>query len=214
MIIESLNTGKPVTENFHGKQVVTGIRKQPVSGPLRLGMTGFEGDGVADKKHHGGPDKAVCVYSLDYYSYWEEKLGIMMPKAAFGENFTVSGLNEEDIRIGDIFQAGSAVVQVSQPRQPCKTLAARFGRNDMVKMVVDSGKTGFYFRVLEEGLVKEGDRLDLKERESNNVTVSFANHTYHNDKKSCEAIEKILAIPSLSDSWKRSFQELKQSNCF
>lgn len=209
MVIESLNIALPVEENFYGKTIITGIRKRPVSGPVRLGLTGFEGDGVADKKNHGGTDKAVCVYSMDHYGYWEEILGIMMPPAAFGENFTVSCLNEDDICIGDIFQVGAAIVQISQPRQPCKTLAARYGRNDMVKMVVGSGRTGFYFRVIEEGPVKKGDTLVLREKDPLRITVSFANNIYHHDKKNSEAIKRILSLPSLSDSWRASFLKLK-----
>jgi len=213
MIIESLNIGMPVRETFHGKDVVTGISKQPVSGQIRLGLLGFEGDGVADLKHHGGTDKAVCVYSYEHYGYWEETLGVAMPSAAFGENFTVSGLSEDNISIGDIFQAGTALLQVTQPRQPCKTLAARYGRNDMVKLVADSGRTGFYFRVIEEGFVKKGDSLVLKTKDARNVTVSFASHTYHHNKRNCEAVSKVLAVTSLSASWRQSFQKLKEEYC-
>ena len=209
MIIESLNIGLPKKENFYGKEITTGIRKQPVSGPARLGRLGFDGDGVADEKHHGGPDKAVCVYSLEHYRYWEEALGIKLPSAAFGENFSVSDLYEEDICIGDIFQAGTALVQVSQPRQPCKTLAARYGRNDMIKRVVESGRTGYYFRVLQEGVVKRGDALVLREKDPQNITVSFANGIFHHDKKNCEAIKRILSLPSLSASWRASFLKLE-----
>jgi MOSC domain-containing protein YiiM len=194
---------------FYGRDITTGIGKLPVSEPARLGMLGFEGDGVADKKHHGGPDKAVCVYSTEHYRYWEDALGIKLPPAPFGENFSVSELYEEDICIGDIFQAGTALVQVSQPRQPCKTLAARYGRNDMVKLAVDSGRTGFYFRVLQKGVVKRGDILVLRERDPHNITVSFANSIFHHDKKNCEAIKRILALPSLSASWRESFLQLK-----
>ena len=210
MIAESLNIGLPKKENFYGKEIITGIRKQPVAGSLHLGKLGFENDGVGDLKHHGGDDKAVCVYSLDHYPYWEDALGIRLPVAAFGENLTVSNLHEDDICIGDIFQLGTAVVQVSQPRQPCRTLTARYGRDNLIKLVVDSGRTGLYFRVLEEGIVKKGDELILKERDPRSVSVSFASHTYHHDRKNCGAIEKVLAVPVLSASWQKSFQELKE----
>ena len=210
MIVESLNIGLPKKENFYGKEIITGIRKQPVAGSLHLGKLGFENDGVGDLKHHGGDDKAVCVYSLDHYPYWEDALGIRLPVAAFGENLTVSNLHEDDICIGDIFQLGTAVVQVSQPRQPCRTLTARYGRDNLIKLVVDSGRTGLYFRVLEEGIVKKGDELILKERDPRSVSVSFASHTYHHDRKNCGAIEKVLAVPVLSASWQKSFQELKE----
>ncbi|MBS1235093.1 MAG: 6-N-hydroxylaminopurine resistance protein [Nitrospirae bacterium] len=210
MIVESLNIGLPKKENFYGKEIITGIRKQPVAGSLHLGKLGFENDGVGDLKHHGGDDKAVCVYSLDHYPYWEDALGIRLPVVAFGENLTVSSLHEDDICIGDIFQLGTAVVQVSQPRQPCRTLAARYGRDDLVKLVVDSGRTGFYFRVLEEGIAEKGAELIFKERDPRSVSVSFANHTYHHDRKNCAGIERVLAVPALSASWQKSFQELKE----
>ncbi len=210
MIIESLNIGMPEKEMFHGKEVNTGICKQPVSGPLSLKKLGFEGNGVADSKHHGGYDKAVCVYSTDHYPYWERVLGIKLPAAAFGENLSVSDLREDDICIGDIFQAGTAIVQVSQPRQPCRTLAARYGRSDLVKMVVESGFTGFYFKVLREGTVKTKNELVLMERDSNEITVSFANRILHHEKKNREGIEKVLAVPALSGSWQQSFQKLKE----
>lgn len=211
MIVESLNIGLPREESLYGRKIITGICKQPVAGPIRLLKSGFEGNGVGDLKHHGGRDKAVCVYSFDHYPYWEDTLGIRLPAAAFGENLTVSNFHEDGICIGDIFQLGTAVVQVSQPRQPCTTLAARYGRNDMIKLVVDSGYTGFYFRVLEEGSVQKGEELIIIERDPRAVTVSFASNTYHHNRKNCGAIEKVLAVPALSESWQKSFQELKKS---
>lgn len=210
IIIKSLNIGTPKKEIFHGKEVITGICKNPVSEELSLRKTGFEGDGVADLKHHGGPDKAVCVYSMDHYPYWEGILGIKLDYAAFGENLTVLNLNEDNVCIGDIFRMGTALVQVSQPRQPCKTLAARYGRNDMVKLVVDCGYTGFYFRVLEEGTVKVNSSILPVEKDSNKVTISFANHIYHKDKKKCEGVDKVLRVKALSDSWRKSFHDLRE----
>jgi MOSC domain-containing protein YiiM len=210
MVVESLNIGLPKKENFYGKEIITGICKQPVSGPSHLSRFGFEHDGVGDLKHHGGDDKAVCVYSLEHYPYWEDVLGIKLPASAFGENLTVSDLREDDICIGDVFELGTALLQVSQPRQPCRTLAARYGRDDIVKLVTDSGRTGFYFRVLREGFVEKGAMLILKKKDPHRITVSFANHTFHHDRKNCEAVEKVLAVPALSASWQKSFQELKE----
>ncbi len=210
MTVTSLNIGLPRKEIFHGKEITTGIGKKPVSGAVNLGKVGFEGDGVADTKNHGGIDKAVCVYSLDYYPYWGETLGIKIPPAAFGENLTVSNLKEDDVCIGDIFQLGTAIVQVSQPRQPCKTLAARFGRKDLVKLVLDLGYTGFYFKVLKEGIAKAGTPLILKERDPHQISIAYANHIFHHDRKNCESIEKILAVSALSEAWQRSLQELSR----
>ena len=209
MIIKLLNIGLPKKELFHGKEFVTGMCKRPVTTSLVVTHQGFEGDGVGDLKHHGGRDKAVCVYSIEHYKYWEKVLGVKMPDAAFGENFSVTDMNEDDVCIGDIYRVGTAVMQVSQPRQPCSTLAARYGREDFVKLVVDSGKTGFYLKVLEVGRVKTGDSLLLIEQDPIKVSIAFANHIYHRDRKNRDGIEKVLAVPALSESWQKSFRELK-----
>ena len=210
MIVESLNVGLPKEEIFDGKPITTGICKKPVSGQVTLRALGFEGDGVADKRNHGGVDKAICVYSLDHYPFWEKTLGIKLPVAAFGENLSVSNLKEEEVCIGDVFQLGTAVVQITQPRQPCKTLAARYGRNDLAKFVVNSGYSGFYFRVLQEGIVEMGIPLVLKEKDPQEVSVAFANRIFHHDRKNREGIESVLAIPALSESWQRSLQRLRE----
>ena len=209
MIIKSLNIGLPKKELFHGKEFITGMCKKPVTTPLVVTHQGFEGDGVGDLKHHGGRDKAVCVYSIEHYKYWEKVLGRKLLDAAFGENFSVTDMNEEGVCVGDIYRVGTALMQVSQPRQPCSTLAARYGREDFVKLVVDSGKTGFYLKVLEVGRVKTGDSLLLIEQDPIKVSIAFANHIYHRDRKNRDGIEKVLAVPALSESWQKSFRELK-----
>ncbi|MCI4626625.1 MAG: MOSC domain-containing protein [Candidatus Magnetoovum sp. WYHC-5] len=208
MKIESINIGLPTGVSLDGKMVTTGIYKQPVAEAIRVGVNGLEGDGVGDLKHHGGRDKAVCVYSADYYSYWEEVLSVKLPVAAFGENFTLSDMKESEVCIGDVFEVSGVLLQVSQPRQPCRTLAARHNRNDLVKLVVDSGYTGFYFRVLKEGVVKTGDVLILKERPHAEISVAFANHTFHHDKHNRQAVEKVLSAKELSLSWQESFSKL------
>jgi MOSC domain-containing protein YiiM len=210
MIVESLNVGLPKKEIFDGKEIITGICKGPVSVSLHLGKLGFDGDGVADTKNHGGPDKAVCVYSLDHYPYWGELLRIKLPPAAFGENLSVSNLKEEEVCIGDIFLLGTAAVQISQPRQPCRTLAARYGRNDLAKLVVNSGFTGFYFRVLQEGIVEMGTPLVLMEKDPHEISVAFANRIFHHDRKNREGIESVLAIPALSEAWQRSLRKIRE----
>jgi MOSC domain-containing protein YiiM len=209
MFTTILQIGQPRSENFHGQEVFTAICKQPVNQAIMLTKTGFEGDGVGDRKHHGGEAKAVCAYSLDHYAYWEQALGIRLPTAAFGENLTIAGLTEETICIGDVFRLGAALVQVSQPRQPCRTLAARYGRSDFVKTVVDAGYTGWYFRVLEEGLVEPGAVLTLYERGPQQVTVAFANQIYHHDRHNRQGLERILAVAALSDSWRTDLEKFR-----
>lgn len=209
-IIKSLNIGLPKKEVFHGREIVTGIFKTPVSEQLRLRKSGFEGDGVGDLKYHGGHDKAVCVYSAEHYPYWENLLGITLPFAAFGENLSVANLYEDDVCVGDVFVLGTATVQVSQPRQPCKTLAARYGRADMIKLVVDTGRTGFYLRVLEEGIVEKGSPFVLRDREPHGISITVANHILHHDRTNREGIRKVLEVPALSESWRKSFLELNE----
>lgn len=210
MIVESLNIGLPQKEIFGGKEMVTGICKKPVSGLLPLRTLGFDGDGVGDTKNHGGPDKAICVYSSDHYPFWEEALGITLPAAAFGENLSVSNLKEDDVCIGDIFSLGTATVQISQPRQPCKTLAARYGRNDLVKLIVNSGFSGFYLRVLQEGEVRVKAPLVLVEKDPNQTSVAFANGIFHHERKNREGIERVLAVHALSEVWRRSLEKLRE----
>lgn len=206
--VEALNIGMPVSRELSGKSFTTGIMKQPVMGPQRLTRIGFEGDGVGDLKHHGGADKAVCVYGVEQAAYWAERLGHDLGVAPFGENLSVSGMSEDAVCIGDTFRLGTATVQASQPRQPCRTLAARHGIADFVKQVVESGRTGFYLRVLVEGEVRVGDVLDLIERHPLGVTVDFANRILHHDRSNREGIERVLAVDALSASWRESFNKL------
>jgi len=210
MRVKILSIGLPKKEVFLGKELTTGICKKPVDGPRLLTRQGFEGDGVGDLKYHGGSDKAVCVYSIDHYPWWERVLGITLPQAAFGENLSVEGMREEDVCIGDIYRIGTTEVQVSQPRQPCKTLAARYGREEFIKQVVDSGRTGFYFKVINEGRVQAGDEITLVQRDPRGVSITYANQIYHHDRKNREGIEKVLIVTALSASWQKSFQELQE----
>lgn len=210
MIVTILSIGLPKKEVFYGRELTTGICKKPVDGPHLLTRQGFEGDGVGDLQHHGGSDKAVCAYSIDHYPWWERVIGSTLPQAAFGENLTVTGMREEDVCIGDLYRIGTAEVQVSQPRQPCKTLAARYGREDFVKLVVDSGRTGLYFKVIKEGIVQAGDEISLIERDARGVTVAYANQIYHHDRKNRAGIEKVLSVAALSASWQKSFRELQE----
>ncbi len=129
--IVSLNVGKPKVMNNNGKEVLSGIYKTPVDKLLYLSKLNFEGDQQADLVHHGGVDKAICVYPFEHYSYWEKDLNLTLNYGAFGENLTVKGMTEDRVHIGDIFQLGSAIVQVSQPRQPCFKLAKRYNIKDL-----------------------------------------------------------------------------------
>lgn len=204
MEIVSLNVGKPKVMNSNGKEVISGIYKNPVDCPLYLSKLNFEGDQQADLVHHGGVDKAICVYPYEHYSYWEKDLNITLNYGAFGENLTVKGMTEDEVYIGDIFQLGSAVVQVSQPRQPCFKLAKRYNIKDLPLKFQNTGFTGF---VLKEGEVEKNSPLNLLEADPTKISIQFANQIMHHDKKNIDAIKEILNVESLSTSWRNTFEK-------
>lgn len=205
--ILSINVGKPIQVQFHQKEVSTGIYKTPVEEPLFLSYLNFAGDGQADLAHHGGREKAVCVYSYEHYPYWEKVLQKTLDYGAFGENLTIRGLLETEVCIGDVFQLGEAVVQVSQPRQPCYKLSLKYGLTDMPLKVQDTGFTGFYFRVLEEGVVSRADGLTKIHSHPKAITVDYANHIMHRDKNNIEGIQRILEVEELSVNWRNTFMK-------
>lgn len=200
--VASLQAGKPKTYTHEGREWTTGLFKAPLEGEGVLTRLGFTVDGQADLEHHGGPDKAVCVYCFEHYPYWEDVLGLKLSGGAFGENVTLSGLTEEEACIGDVYQLGSALVRLSQPRQPCYKLGYRYNRADMPLLVQNAGYTGWYFSVLEEGMVRHGDSLKLVERSSYGITVSFANRIMHHERDNQEGIKAVLEVPALSESWR------------
>jgi len=205
--IISINVGKPQKLNHRGEQIWTGIQKEPISKPIFLSKLNFDGDGQADTIHHGGFDKAVCVYSFEHYLYWEKELNITLDLGAFGENLTIEGLTENMVHIGDIFQMGEAIVQVSQPRQPCHKLAKRYNLKDLPVRFQNTGFTGFYFRVLKEGIVEKNTRCSLIEADRLAISIEFANQIMHHEKDNQEAIKQILKVNALSDSWRQTFEK-------
>jgi MOSC domain-containing protein YiiM len=205
--VVSLQVGKPQSYRFEDKEWTTGLFKSPLTDAVSLTQSGFQNDGQADLEHHGGPDKAVCVYCSGHYPYWQEVLGKELPGGAFGENVTLAGMTEKDIRIGDVFRLGEAVVQVSQPRQPCYKLGYRYGRPDMPLLVQNSGFTGWYFRVLKPGFVKQGDDLELVESSPYGMSVEVANRIMYGDRENVEGIRSLLAVPELSDSWRKTLNK-------
>lgn len=197
----SLNVGRVKAGTYKGKETRSGIEKTPVQGTTPFSSLGLSGDEQGDLVHHGGEDKAICLYSFVHYPHWEKVLNRTLPFGSFGENFTVQDLRENDVCIGDIFEVGNAVVQISQPRQPCWKLAMRWGLDELPLLVTDNGATGFYFRVLKSGEVKAGDPLRLTQHHPDGVTVAEANQVMHKDKDDVEAIRRLLSVNSLSRNW-------------
>ncbi|WP_078409774.1 MOSC domain-containing protein [Priestia abyssalis] len=212
----SINIGMPQEMPFQNKRIQTGINKNPVSGPVFVSHLHMEGDGQADLTVHGGVDKAVCVYCFDHYPYWEETLGQKLSAGAFGENLTISGATEEEIMIGDIYQMGEVVFQVSLPRQPCYKLSVKWDEPSLPVMIKETGYSGFYFRVLQEGVIKPGETLRLVKRHQDAISIAFANHIKYKDKQNEEGLLKLVQLNELAEAWKNGFQnrleEMKKSD--
>lgn len=197
----------------------TGFYKARVAEPLQLRVpssdgtrTALAGDAQADLINHGGPEKAVCVYAAEHYPFWRETLNVAeFNFGAFGENFTIEGLTEAQVCIGDIFCIGegeeAARVQISQPRQPCWKLARRWQIKDLALQVQNTGKTGWYLRVLREGRVAPNAQLRLIERPHPQWTLERANQIMHHTKDDLDAAAQLAACPSLSSSWKKTLQK-------
>lgn len=190
----------------------TAFYKEPVSGPVALSRTLLEGDGQADEVHHGGPDKAVLAYSADHYPAWRQELNLPdLPSGAFGENFTVAGLTEADVCIGDTWRIGPKVlVQVSQPRQPCWKLARRWRIKNLALLVEQSGRTGWYLRVLQPGTVEAGMTLTLLKRPYPQWTVARASEVMHVVRHDLDLAAELAAIPELAASWQATLRRRVQ----
>jgi MOSC domain-containing protein YiiM len=171
MKLVSVNVGLPKEISHEGKIVRTGIDKKPVPGRIPLHRLGLEGDGQGNRDVHGGAHKAACVYPAEHYRHWEAILGRSLPFGFFGENFTVEGLLEDEIRIGDVFRIGNAIVEVTQPRFPCFKLGIRTGSEEFPDRFMKSGRTGFYLRVVTAGDVGAGDEFQVIRRGPTEKTV-------------------------------------------
>jgi len=208
MKIVSLNVGLPRLVLRGEEPVSTGIFKQPVAGRVRLRTLNLEGDRQADLSVHGGPYKAVYLYPSEHYPFWKSELPEMdLPWGMFGENFTTTGLLENETNIGDRFRVGSAELMVTQPRMPCYKLGLRFGRADMIRRFLVSERTGFYLSVSKEGEVGVGDEFELIEKNPSGVTVVEVTRLYGSDKNNVDLIKRAIANEALPESWKSYFQE-------
>jgi len=204
MKIISINVSLPRLVSIQGTQVETGIFKTPVSGPVAVNELNLEGDGQADLSVHGGPDKAVCVYPWEHILYWQETLQRDdLGPGSFGENLTVEGLSEGDVAIGDEFAIGSARFLVTQPRLPCFKLTLALGTPSFPKTFLESGRTGFYLRVLEEGTIEAEDAIySLPSREKERVTIAEFVELYRVKRATRDQIGKILSLAALPEDWK------------
>ncbi len=204
----SVNVSGPKEIRYKGRTVRTGIFKQPVKGRVLLRRLNLEGDGQADLSVHGGIHQAVYVYPSEHYHYWEGQLARKdFSYGQFGENLTVAGMLEHEVRIGDIFRVGEALVEVTQPRVPCYKLALKMDSSHFPKLFMASGRTGFYLRVLEEGEVGADGALERIKTDRRQMTVQevFRLAFFSHDDR--EALSKALGIRGLSPGWRSMFQK-------
>ncbi|AGY59857.1 MOSC domain-containing protein [Gloeobacter kilaueensis] len=195
MKLISVNVGLPREVEWKGKIISTGIFKEPVGNRVMVRALNLDGDGQADLTVHGGLDKAVYVYPFEHYDYWRSELpDIELTLGMFGENFTTTGLKEDELNIGDRFQIGTVELMVTQPRLPCYKLGIRFGQADMVKRFLASRRTGFYFRVLQEGEVGTGDILEPVSRDDNNITVADITQLYVREHDNPELLHRAAQL--------------------
>ncbi|MGB5500307.1 MAG: MOSC domain-containing protein [Maribacter sp.] len=200
MKVISTNIGNPTTIHWNGKEEQTGIFKYPTNEALFLGKTAVLKDTVIDRTNHAGVNKACYLFSADHYPYWKK----MYPElkwdwGMFGENLTIEGLNEAEIRIGDVYKVGNALVQVSQPREPCYKLGIRFETQEILRQFIDHGLPGTYVRILEEGEVRRNDSLTMVERSDNTLTVKQFYELLYIKKKDLEIVKLALNNPSLPE---------------
>lgn len=173
MKVISTNLGKPTTFQWNGKEEQTGIFKYPTDDPLFLGTTDVQNDTVIDRKHHGGENKACYLFSADQYPYWKKLYpNLNWDWGMFGENITIDSLNEDELRIGDIYKLGTALVEITQPREPCYKLGIRFENQQVIKQFVQHKYPGTYIKILETGSVKKGDTMDLTWQSKSTLTIN------------------------------------------
>jgi MOSC domain-containing protein YiiM len=207
----SVQVGLPQTfvdTNFNDSEPTkwtTAFRKEPVTGEVWIASDNISGDRQASTKTHGGPDKAVCAYPWEHYTYWKERLDLgELNHGSFGENLTLRGQLEDECCIGDVVAVGGALLQVSQPRPPCWRLARRWQRKEFAAQMEENGRTGWYFRVVEQGYAKAGTPIRLIERPYPQLTVALAHRLVYHPQRSVDQIEALASCSPLSVSWRET----------
>lgn len=184
----------------------TGIYKQPVDGPVRIGFSGLDGDRQADRRVHGGPEKAVHFYPVGHYRHLATRFPAIAGQllaGSVGENLSAGGLDEKTVFIGDIFRLGNARLQVTQPRSPCWKIDARYGLDGLAQAIATTGVTGWYFRVLDEGMVDSRDELRRVGRLPDAISLAELWQVWREHRPETRCLERLLAAPGLTDSWRK-----------
>ena len=205
----SVNVGLPREIEWRGRTVHTAVWKEPVRGRRNVGKLNIDGDGQGDLQGHGGEQRAVFVYQVDSYRYWEKELGRKdFVFGQFGENFTIEGLSDDEVCIGDRYRIGSALFEVTQPRVTCYRVGIRMNEPRMPSLLVEHHRPGFYFRVLEGGAVEAGDEIQKVSDGPERMSVSEADALLYLKGHSRAQLERALRIPALSPGWRGSFEAM------
>lgn len=208
MKLLSVYIGKPRTIEYEGKEVRTGIFKELHEGPANVKTLNIEGDGQADLRVHGGINKAVYAYPSEHYAYWKEKYpNLNYEGSAFGENLSVSGMSEQSVCIGDIYQIGTTKFMVTNPRMPCFKLGIKMQMPAFVGFFLEARLNGFYFKVVEEGTIEAGQNIQLISSDGYNLTVDEVILAYHKEKKNKMLLTKAAQAPNLPEDWTSFFQQ-------
>jgi MOSC domain-containing protein YiiM len=213
--IVSINISLPEEVRFGKQTVRTAICKRPVSGPVRVGKMGLEGDGQANLAVHGGSHKAVYAYSHEDYAWWAENLQREdLSFGHFGENLTISGLDQDEISIGDELRIGSCLLAVTGPRIPCAMLGLRFNDSHMPRRFTEAARPGCYFRVIDSGAIETGESLEIFRREKNSVKLKQMFRAYSNPRSDAAItlLEKALTVPGLDPAFIPNIQKRLRAN--
>ncbi|MGB9302787.1 MAG: MOSC domain-containing protein, partial [Mycobacterium sp.] len=205
----SVNVGMPKDVQWRGKTVHTGIWKAPVDGPVMVRRLNIDGDGQGDLGGHGGEQRAVMVYQTESYDFWKTYLNRddLVP-GHFGENFTIAGLADDEVCIGDRYRIGDAEFEVTQPRVTCFRIGVRLNEPEMPNLLVAQHRPGFYFRVITEGHVRAGDDIVRTRRGRYELSVADVDALLYLPDRDTELLRKIVDVPALSPGWQQSFQDM------
>lgn len=208
MNVLSVNVGTPTTITWGNRTFETSIYKHPTTDRLPVTTLNLTGDAQADLSVHGGLDKAVYAYDADHYAFWQQQVSTRTDwsPGLFGENLTTTGLLDDDVRIGDVFQIGTVTLRAVQPRLPCFKLNARFDDRLMAKKFSDAVRCGIYFRVVEEGHVQAGDAIERVEQAPDAITIRDVADWYLNNTADADALKRLYALPHLPNRLKNSFR--------
>lgn len=198
--IISLQIGEPINEEFSKVKLFSAMNKKEKE-YVTITKAGIAGDGVGNKKFHGGPDRVICFYPFEHYELWNKKFNKQLAVPAFGENLTITGMKEEQTFIGDIYQIGDTIIQITQGRIPCSTISHFNNEPEFLKAVLNTNFTGYFARVIQEGAIKKQDDIVLLERVQDKVTVLYATDVILHKRDGQEGAHSVLSIDSLAEEW-------------